>query len=179
MKPGGGKRRAKRQHRHPPHNAALPRGFDMALQHGWITQSTPPFLQNKGKRSETCPAFSFEEYRLLTRRIREWAKTGKSRRCRMMREHLRDYILILANTERRHGIGAMNLKWRHIEWFINCKGERFCQMTVDGKTGNPQLIARHNTGIYLRRIQSHFPELADMRFDDLLQFKVDEYVFRL
>ena len=161
------------------HNAALARVFDIALQHGWITQSTLPALQNKGKKSEARPAFSFEEYRLLTRRMREWAKTGKSRRSQMMRELLRDYVLILANTGMRHGTEAINLKWRHIQWFINRKGERFLQLTVDGKTGNRQLIARHNTGIYLRRIQSRFPALADMSFDDLLNARVDEYVFRL
>lgn len=59
------------------HNAALARVFDIALQHGWITKSTLPFLQNKGKKPQTRPAFSFEAYRLLTRRMREWAKTGK------------------------------------------------------------------------------------------------------
>jgi integrase len=37
---------------------------------------------------------------------------------------LRDYVLILANTGMRHGTEAMNLKWRHIEWFINRKGRR-------------------------------------------------------
>ena len=68
--------------------------------------------------------------------MREWAKTGKSRRSHMMRELLRDYVLILANTGMRHGTEAINLKWRHIDWFINRKGERFLQMTVDGKTGN-------------------------------------------
>jgi len=161
------------------HNAALVRIFDIALQHGWITRSTLPSLRNKGTKSETRPAFTFEEYRLLTRRMREWAKTGKSGRTRMMRELLRDYVLILANTGIRHGTEAMNLKWRHIEWFINRHGERFLQMTVDGKTGNRQLIARHNTGIYLRRIQSRFPEFADMSFDDLLKARVDESVFRL
>ena len=113
------------------------------------------------------------------RRMRDWAKTGKSARTRMMRELLRDYVLILANTGMRHGTEAANLKWRHIQWFINRKGERFVQMTVDGKTGNRQLIARHNTGIYLRRIQSRFPELAGLSFDDLLNARVDEYVFRL
>jgi integrase len=161
------------------HNAALVRIFDIALQHGWITRSTLPSLRNKGTKSETRPAFTFEEYRLLTRRMREWAKTGKSGRTRMMRELLRDYVLILANTGIRHGTEAMNLKWRHIEWFINRHGERFLQMTVDGKTGNRQLIARHNTGIYLRRIQSRFPEFADMSFDELLKARVDESVFRL
>ena len=161
------------------HNAALVRIFDIALQHGWITRSTLPSLRNKGTKSETRPAFTFEEYRLLTRRMREWAKTGKSGRTRMMRELLRDYVLILANTGIRHGTEAANLKWRHIEWFINRKGERFLQMTVDGKTGNRQLIARHNTGIYLRRIQSRFPALADLRFDELLKARVDESVFRL
>lgn len=37
----------------------------------------------------------------------------------MMRELLRDYVLILANTGIRHGTEAINLNWRHIEWFIN------------------------------------------------------------
>ena len=72
----------------------------------------------------------------------------------------------------------MNLKWRHIEW-IKKDRQRYLRITVDGKTGNRQLIARVNTMDYLKRIQERFADLNGMDFDALLTKRVDKYVFRL
>jgi integrase len=36
---------------------------------------------------------------------------------KIMRELLRDYILILANTGMRHGTEAQNLRWKNISTF--------------------------------------------------------------
>ena len=92
------------------HNSALNRVFDLAVQHGWATRSSLPELKNKGKKSGVRPTFSFAEYRLLVRRMRHWIKTGRTEKTRMMRELLRDYVLLLANTGVRHGTEALNLK---------------------------------------------------------------------
>lgn len=160
------------------HNSALNKVFEYALQHGWITQAVVPVLQNKGKKGKARPAFTLEEYRSLTLKMAAWVKKARMQKSRQMRELMRDYVLILANTGMRHGTEAQKLKWRHIDW-ITKDGARYLRITVDGKTGSRTLIARANTMDYLKRIQSRFADLNAMDFDSLLDKRVDEYVFRL
>jgi integrase len=161
------------------HNSALNKIFDLAELHGWITPAVRPSLVNKGKKSEARPSFTLEEYNKLTRSLLpKWAAEGRTEKSRMMRELLRDYVLVLANTGIRHGTEAYNLKWRHIDWH-KVGGEQYLRLTVSGKTGPRSVIARHNTVNYLRRIQQRFAALNGMTFDELLKSKVDEYVFRL
>ena len=160
------------------HNSALNRVFDYALERGWVTQTVLPKLANKGDKGAARPAFTLQEYRLLVSKMTSWVNTASKEKSKLMRELLRDYVLIMANTGMRHGTEAMNLKWRHIEWITKDR-QRYLRITVDGKTGNRQLIARANTMDYLKRIQERFAELKCMDFDALLNKRVDEYVFRL
>jgi integrase len=160
------------------HNSALNKVFDYAEMHGWLTTAVRPKLLNKGKKSEARPAFTLQEYKSLCAKLPHWIKKARTEKSRQMRELLRDYILVLANTGIRHGTEAQNLKWRHIDW--HKKGdERFLRLTVSGKTGTHTAIARHATEKFLHRIQLRFPSLAAMSFDELLDAKIDEYVFRL
>lgn len=161
------------------YNSALNRIFDLALANQWITKSQVPALKNKGQNSDRRPAFSYEEYMLMVRRLREWAKGGAKEVSGMVRRLLRDYVLILANTGMRPGTESDNLKWKHIHWHSTKNGERYLRIHVNGKTGGRELIARHRCEIYLKRIQSRFADLKKMTFDDLLKANVDEYVFRL
>jgi integrase len=104
------------------------------------------------------------------------AKTPKSLQ---MRELLRDYVLILANTGIRHGTEAMNLKWRDIENWKNEKQHSYLRVSVSGKTGRRSLIARDGTAEYFDRIKSRFDELNKYNFQKLLERKLDVAVFRL
>ena len=70
-----------------------------------------------------------------------------------MRELLRDYVLILANTGMRHGTEAQNLRWKHISAFEQ-DGRSYVAMWVKGKTKERELIARHSCLIYLKRHSS-------------------------
>jgi integrase len=160
------------------HNSALNKVFDYAVMHGWLTPAVRPRLANKGKKSQARPAFTLKEYKSLVGKLPHWVKKARTEKSRQMRELLRDYVLVLANTGIRHGTEALNLKWRHIDW--HKKGsERFLRLTVSGKTGTRSAIARHDTESYLRRIQMRFADLADNTFDELLDAKVNQYVFRL
>jgi integrase len=160
------------------HNSALNKVFDYAEMHGWLTSAVRPKLTNKGKKSEARPAFTLQEYKALCAKLPHWIKKARTEKSRQMRVLLRDYILILANTGIRHGTEAQNLKWRHVDW--HKKGdERFLRLTVSGKTGTHTAIARHATEKFLHRIQQRFPSLAALTFDELLDAKIDEYVFRL
>ena len=95
-----------------------------------------------------------------------------------MRRLLRDYVLILANTGIRHGTEALGLCWRDIAW-ITKSGERYLQLTVNGKTGKRTSIANHNTQDYLHRIQERRSNIAHLSFDNLLKKKLNEKVFVL
>jgi integrase len=95
-----------------------------------------------------------------------------------MRELLRDYVLILANTGMRHGTETMNLKWRDIHWITKNK-EEYLEISVNGKIGKRELIANHNTEIYLKRIQQRQSNIAHLEFDTLLKRRLNEDVFKL
>ena len=160
------------------HNSAMNKIFQVALDNNFVVKSQLPVLRNNGKKNLVRPSFTLDEYRLVIRRLREWSKTGHTAKTRMIRELLRDYVTILANTGMRHGTESLNIKWKHIVWYQNEKRQKFIQITVDGKTGNRQLIARASVLKPLMRIQSRFDDIADMSFDELLKANVDEYVFR-
>ncbi|NVK29834.1 MAG: phage integrase SAM-like domain-containing protein [Gammaproteobacteria bacterium] len=181
---------------HNTHNSALNKVFQLALDRGWMKPTDVPSYRKNGAKANSRPTFTRAEYAKITRNLRHWAESGyvdsktsnnrfitKKRKLKestaQIRELLRDYALILANTGIRHGTEMANLKWKHLDWFISETGERYLEITVDGKTGNRQLIARHLAVRYFKRIQSRFPKLAVYSFDELLKRRVDEFVFRL
>lgn len=161
------------------HNAALNRIFQLAIDEGWAKKSQVPIVVSRGKKSERRPDFSPQEWRKLIAHFPAWIEKAKTERNRRMRELLRDYVLVLAHTGIRTGTEAYNLKWKQIQWYVDPNKDRFLQLSVNGKTGKRDLIARHGCEEFLKRIQSRFSDLKEMSFDDLLKAKVDEYVFRL
>jgi integrase len=160
------------------HNSALNRIFDEAMERGYMTKSQVPELKNKGVKSERRPAFTIDEYRKLYRFMRGWVKKGQNGKSRWMRELLRDYVLILANTGMRHGTESYGLKWKNISYF-NDKGRQYVLMHVNGKTGPRELVARHNVVPYLQRIHKRTDDIKDLSFDELISKGMDKEVFRL
>jgi len=80
------------------HNSALNRIFDEALMRGYIAKTQIPVLENRGRDAVRRPDFTLDEYRRLYRALRKWVHEGRAGKSRDMRELLRDYVLILANT---------------------------------------------------------------------------------
>jgi integrase len=160
------------------HNTTLNRVLEYAVDMGYMSNAHIPKLQNDGSKSKPRPAFSKTEYKSLTGFMTSWCKKGHMQRTKDMRELLRDYVLILANTGMRHGTEALELKWKDIQW-ITMDKERYLQFTVDGKTGKRDLIARHNTQDYLERLQLRNDEIKKLSFDTLLKKRVNDYVFKL
>ena len=160
------------------HNTALNRVLEYAVDMGYMSNAHIPKLQNEGSKSKPRPAFSKTEYKSLTSFMTSWCKKGHMQRTKDMRELLRDYVLILANTGMRHGTEALELKWKDIQW-ITMDKERYLQFTVDGKTGKRDLIARHNTQDYLERLQLRNDAIKKLSFDTLLKKRVNDYVFKL
>ena len=160
------------------HNTTLNKVLDYAVSMGFMSNVHIPKLQNDGAKSNPRPAFSKSEYKSLTSFMTTWCKKGHTQRTKDMRELLRDYVLVLSNTGMRHGTESLGLKWKDIQW-ITMDGERYLQLTVNGKTGKRNLIARHNTQDYLERIQLRNDAIKTMSFDALLKKRVDDYVFKL
>lgn len=160
------------------HNTTLNKVLDYAVDMGYMSKVHIPKLQNDGSKSEPRPAFSKSEYKSLTSFMTTWCKKGHMQRTKDMRELLRDYVLILANTGMRHGTEALGLKWKDIQW-ITTDGERYLQFTVNGKTGKRTLIARHNAQDYLERLQLRNDAIKKLSFDGLIKKRVDDYVFKL
>ena len=161
------------------YNTSMMRIFEYAVQHGWLVNYQIPKMQNKGVANSRRPAFTKDEWKLIVRALRTWANSGHSSTTKQMRELMRDYVLILANTGMRYGTESQNIKWKHITWFTDKDNVRYLMIAVDGKTGRRELIAKHNVVNYLKRIQSRFADLNLVSFDALLAQKLDVYVFRL
>lgn len=160
------------------HNSALNRIFEEGLTYGYMVKSQIPLLQNKGVKSQRRPNFTLEEYLQLARFMRHWIKTGKEGKSTDMRYLLRDYVLILANTGMRHGTEAYGIKWKHLSWHTN-EGARVLMISVDGKTGQRELVARHSAVRYFKRIHSRAIDLKHLSFEEVIKQGLDEYVFRL
>ncbi len=161
------------------HNSALNRIFEVGLEHNYLSKSQIPLLVNKGVDSERRPDFTMDEYRTLYRYMPHWISQGKDGKSRQMRELLRDYVLILANTGIRHGTESYGLKWKHISYHVNQKGRRFIMLNVNGKTGRRELSARHNVGVYFRRIHARCEDIKGIPFEDLISAGSNKLVFRL
>ena len=149
------------------HNSAFKRVFKVAVERDWIHSLQIPELKNKGAKGERRPYFTLDEYQKLYRFMRKWCKDTNRQDSLEMRELLRDYVLILVNTGMRPGTETYNLKWTQIEEFES-NNIKFLRFWVSGKTGERELIARHNVRRYLDRIKSRFEHV-----------KPDDYVFRL
>ena len=160
------------------HISAFNRVFDCAVERGWIAAAQVPKMKNNGEKGVAREAFSLSEYKSLTSFMPKWAQKGHTAKTREMRELLRDYVLILVNTGMRHGTETKDMKWRDIEWITKNK-EQYLQITVTGKVGKRQLIARHNTEDYLIRIQQRQSSIAHLEFDTLLKRRLNENVFKL
>ena len=149
------------------HNSAFKRVFKVAVERDWIHSLQIPELKNKGAKGERRPYFTLDEYQKLYRFMRTWCKDTNRQDSLEMRELLRDYVLILVNTGMRPGTETYNLRWKQIEEFES-NNIKFLRFWVSGKTGEGELIARHNVRRYLDRIKSRFEHV-----------KPDDYVFRL
>lgn len=160
------------------HNSALNRVFDEAINRKFVPASARPDLSNKGVAGDRRPDFTLEEYRKLHQKMRAWIKSSRAGKTREMRELLYDYMLIMLNTGMRHGTEAQHLCWKHVRIeTINKQSQTL--MYVDGKTGGREIVARHNTLTYLKRIHARTDAIKHLTFSELLASKSDLPVFCL
>jgi integrase len=160
------------------HNSALNRVFEEAIERGYMTKFQLPMLRNDGVKSERRPDFRLEDYTALYKGMRAWVRAARKGNETVLRNILRNYVLVLANTGIRAGTEGMNLQWQHIEFFEQ-DGRRYLMLHVDGKTGRREVIARHNTVRYLDRLRKLTPAWAKGTFEEFLKKRHRAYVFRV
>jgi len=158
------------------HTSALNFVIDVAIEQGVINQSPIPKLKNVGRKGQARNWFNLQEYGYLWRYMVRWSKKGHKDKTLWMRELLRDYVLILANTGMRHGTEALNLKWNQIS--INEDNDIKFHLQR-GKRGARELIARENVRIYLERIATRDEKIAGLTLEQIIKKRYDKYVFRL
>jgi integrase len=176
--------RIKEMNRHPSksvlnnHNSALNRVFDEAVERSYMTKLQVPFLKNDGKTSERRPDITIEDYAVLYRGMRTWVKNARQGHERAMRQILRDYILVIANVGFRPGTEGMNLKWSNV-YFYDQDGKQYLALWVDGKTQAHEMTARHSAVRYLDRLRMCNPEWRAGSFEEFINRRQDDYVFRI
>ena len=158
--------------------AAWTRLSQTAINRGWISQhAVIPKLSTKGQKSTPRPAFIAEEVEQLLAYMQSWIKEGRFSVEHETRPLLRDYVEMLLLTGMRHGTEAMGLCWNHCEWHWS-KEQRYLRLWVDGKTGPRWLIAKHRAVEVLERLHARQKDIAAMSFDELLQSRTKQLVFR-
>jgi len=160
------------------HNSALNRVFDEAVQHSYMTKLQVPMLRNDGLKSDRRPDFTAQEYRALYKGMRGWVAKARKGNETVLRQVMRDYVLVIANTGFRAGTEGMNLKWSNVYFFME-EGSKYLALWVDGKTDAHEMTARHAAVRYLDRLRKRNAAWSDGTFEEFLDKKVDDYVFRV
>ena len=160
------------------HNSAFNKVQEEAMRLGYMTSEKRLDLRNRGTKAERRADFTLVEYRQIYRYMRKFIKEAREGKSEDMRHLLRDYVLILTNTGIRHGVEAQSLRWKQIR-VEKIKDTYKLLLTVTGKTGTRELVARHNCVTYLKRIQARTDAIKHMTFQQLLDAKLDLPVFVL
>ncbi len=158
------------------HNTALNRVLDEAEQRGWITHAIRPKPINDGIKTKSRGSFTRDEYRMIYEELRSFHQLTDKPITAGTREVLRNYVLILANTGMRHGTEALDLKWKNLLW-LREEDQTYLGLFVDGKTGQRPLVARDRAVRPFERQIEINPRLTDMTLADVIEAKLDEYVF--
>jgi integrase len=160
------------------HNSALNRVFDEAVERGYMTKTQVPLLRNDGFKSERRPDFTAVEYRTLYKGMRKWVATARKGHESELRQVMREYVLTIANVGFRAGTEGMNLKWSNV-YFFEENGKRYLALWVDGKTKAHEMTARHGCIRYLDRLRKRTPKYSEGTFEEFLDKREDDYVFRI
>ena len=132
--------------------------FNWSIEEGYLDQ-LPRFPKINSEASRR-PHFNSNDWRKLVRHLREFVKVSNQKVLRD-RSMLRDYVLVLGNTGIRAG-EARTLKWRDVrEEFGERDGQRIVVLTVRGKTGPREVVARNSD------VKKYLKRIFKMRVDEL------------
>jgi integrase len=122
-----------------------------AHERGYRGNSQLPTWRYKAERRIVRPAFTPAEYKKEYEQMRRWIKETEDPEYKYIRELLRDYVLILANSGMRVG-EANNLKESDVELFVDELGRKNYMLRVKGKTGSRIVIPRTGALRYINRV---------------------------
>ena len=146
--------------------------FKWTFRNGYVERpiefDKPKIKQNRRTH------FDAKDWAKLTRFLREWVKqggTGKGGGKGRERILLTNYVLILANTGIRVGEARM-LRWRDVQNDKDRSGSPIVILSVKGKTGEREVIARNFA------VKDYFERIRAMRETEInRKVKSDEFVF--
>lgn len=104
------------------------------------------------KRQAKRPAFSPAEQKRIITALKQFEQTGSRQRTKQIRALLRDYVNFVILTGARPGTELSNLCWKDIER-ITVNKKKYLAITVNGKTGERELIASIELQQYLDRLK--------------------------
>jgi len=189
------------------YNGALGRVFKEAVDRGFLSPAKVPPLVAKGKKSERRPAFTLEEARKLRNGFDDWIELARDDKSKELRQLLRDYVIVLLDTGARPGKELLNVKWKQLifkrqitatetdepeprepheeegepDLITTFKSSNTLEMTVSGKTGTRQIIARNESVKAIQRIvlrnYSYKPNAIDP-FKQVIAKHGNDFVFR-
>ena len=163
------------------HSSAYNRIISTAVQRGWVSAQVPlAHISRRGAKGKARPAFSRSELDYLLNFLADYSLGGHSALAKEMRLLSRDYIELLAATGMRSGKESLNIKWKHVEWYVDIRtGKRYLRIWVTGKTGARYLIAKNRAEEALQRLVNRESLLSGLTLDEVLAKKYDIPVFRL
>jgi len=142
--------------------------FKYAVDKGWVTGV--PDMAVPSHHKNRRPTFTRQEWRLLTRRMREWVKEGQAYggvgRSRFVSQQ---YVLILANCGAR--VGELRyLRWGDLTTQSDGDIKRLVAY-VKGKTGKREIVYQQGSDEYVKRLYDlRRGELGDHPSPDDLVF---------
>lgn len=160
------------------HNAAMNRVFNKAVVLGYVKKEQLPKLNNTGVKAGRRPDFTYEEFVQLVKYMRHWLKSSSRGHQAIVRHLLFNYVMILVNTGIRAGTEAMNLKWKHVNYFHE-NNIRYLAFNVNGKTKHRELTVSSRAIKYLKRIHQRNLKINHIAFDELIEQGSEEYIFRI
>lgn len=144
------------------HNAAFNRVFDEAVILGFMVPTQVPQLKNSGVVGERRAAFSEEEFERLEKKAYEFVGQAITEKSKMIRELVRDYIVVAANSGIRPGTEMENITWGDIAMRRNGEVMVFDITVRKGKThsytGSRKVVCFEGVLLALMNLQEIFPD---------------------
>jgi integrase len=139
--------------------------LNWCVEEGYLPK-VPTFPKIKAEQSRR-PHFDINDYRKLTRHLREYVKHANPAVVRD-RTLVMNYVLILANTGIRVG-EARTLKWRDLRPIHSPEEPSVINLalTVNGKTGKREVVAGK------AEVKSYFARILELRKLDITNPKSD------
>lgn len=141
--------------------AALNLFFKFALDRDYI--KILPSIPVPSRKKNPRPEFKKDEWTKLTTFMRKWVEepckgerglNGYDKKRHRERFYLQHYVLVMGNTGIR--VGEMrNVRWVDLDQVEVTGGENRLLFSVDGKTGQRDVIANAGTERYIRRLYEY------------------------